>query len=127
VSSDKKVKAKAFAALSALESDLSGMSQLQNFIQHHDLPGLIHKSPLGILQQRTGGQPLTLTYFLSPYDLLNIPSQNVANCIDKINEKKLGLSCTVDIESTANSNKLAVTERVYIEMYNTYLTQMIVE
>ncbi len=106
MSADKKLKSKAFAALSALESDLGAMSQLQNFI--HDLPGLIHKSPLGILQQRIGGQPLTLTYFVSPYDLLNIQNQNVSQTLEKIIEKKLGLSCTVGIDSTSTTYKLPV-------------------
>ena len=109
VSADKKLKAKAFAALSALESDLSAMSQLQNYL--HDLSSLIHKSPLGILQQRIGGQPLTLTYFVSPYDLLNIGTQNISQTLEKVFEKKLGLACTVEIDSSANGCKLPVRRR----------------
>lgn len=100
VSADKKLKAKAFAALSALESDLSSMSKLQSF--SHDVSGLVHKSPLGIVSPRVGGQSLSLTWFISPYDLLSVQSATLASTLDKIAEKGVGLSCTVGIISATN-------------------------
>jgi len=103
IGADKKLKAKAFAALIALESDLNVMSKLKNYVQ--DLTGMMYKSPLGILQQRIGGQSLTLTYFISPYDLLNIQSQSPTVVHNSIIEENLGLSCTVGIDSSTN-NKL---------------------
>jgi len=106
IGADKKLKAKAFAALIALESDLYAMSKLQNYMQ--DLTGMVYKSPLGILQQRIGGQPLALTYFVSPYDLLNVKSQSPAAAHNSIIEDNLGLSCTVGIDSSTN-NKLPIT------------------
>jgi len=105
IGADKKLKAKAFAALIALESDLYAMSKLQNYIQ--DLTGMLYKSPLGMLQQRIGGQPLALTYFVSPYDLLNVKSQSPSAAHNSIIEDNLGLSCTVGIDSSTN-NKLPV-------------------
>lgn len=94
------MKIKAFSALSALELDLNSMSKLQHHNQ--DVASLIHKSPLGIVVQRVGGQPLTMTYFISPYDLLNCQSSSISLVIDKIKEKNLGLSCTVGIDSSTN-------------------------
>jgi len=101
VSADKKLKSKAFAALSALEMDLNSMSKLL-FNNNQDVASLVHKSPLGIVVQRVGGQPLTMTYFISPYDLLNCQSPNIKLVIEKIMDKKLGISCTVGIDSSAN-------------------------
>ncbi len=100
VSADKKLKAKAFAALSALESDLSSMSKLQAYRQ--DMGTMVHKSPLGIVMPRVGGLPLTLTYFLSPYDLLNVQSQTVSMTLEKLTEKNAGLCCTVGIDGATN-------------------------
>lgn len=100
VSADKKLKAKAFAALSALESDLSSMSKLQAYRQ--DIGSLVHKSPLGVVMPRVGGLPLTLTYFLSPYELLNVQSQSGSMTLESIMEKNAGLSCTVGIDGATN-------------------------
>lgn len=100
VSADKKLKAKAFAALSALELDLGSMSKLQVYRQ--DIATLVHKSPLGIVMPRIGGLPLTLTYFLSPYDLVNVQSSTLTMTLEKIFEKNAGLSCTVGIDSANN-------------------------
>lgn len=101
VSADKKLKAKAFAALSALELDLSSMSKLQPYRQ--DIGTLVHKSPLGIVMPRVGGLPLTLTYFLSPYELLNVQPQPTSMSLENIIEKNAGLSCTVGIDGATNS------------------------
>ena len=32
---------------------------------------IIHKSPVGILEPRKGGHPMKLTFFVSPYDLID--------------------------------------------------------
>lgn len=82
------------------------MSQIQNF--SHDLLVLVHKSPLGIVQPRIGGQPLTLTYFVSPYDLLNLQPQGVALMQEKIIDGNLGLACSVAIEAWTSQCKLPV-------------------
>lgn len=100
MSADKKLKSKAFAALSALEMDLNSMSKLQS--SNQDVASLVHKSPLGIVVPRVGGQPLTMTYFISPYDLINCQSPNIKLIVEKIMEKKLGISCTVGIDSSTN-------------------------
>lgn len=76
------------------------MSQLPTYSQ--DISSLVHKSPLGIVTQRVGGLPLTITYFLSPYELINAQSPNIPVMLEKITDKKLGLSCTVGIESAGN-------------------------
>ncbi|XP_041979348.1 mediator of RNA polymerase II transcription subunit 1 [Aricia agestis] len=64
-----KVKSKAFSALQSLEEDLSTLRQLQSFIK--DPFAQVHKSPIGFLQKRRGGHAMRLTYFVSPYELLD--------------------------------------------------------
>lgn len=32
---------------------------------------MIHKTPVGILEPRKGGHPMKLTFFVSPYDLID--------------------------------------------------------
>lgn len=115
MSADKKLKAKAFAALSALESDLGSMSKLQTY--SHDIASLIHKSPLGLVMPRIGGQPLSLTYFISPYDLLSVQSQSFATIIEKIAEKSAGMSCTVGIGSSSNLQLPVFYFNIFITMF----------
>lgn len=69
LNAEKKVKCKAFSALQSLEEDLSTLRQLQSFIK--DPWAQVHKSPIGFLQKRRGGHAMRLTYFVSPYELLD--------------------------------------------------------
>ncbi|XP_013186899.1 mediator of RNA polymerase II transcription subunit 1 [Amyelois transitella] len=69
LNAEKKVKCKAFSALQSLEEDLCTMRQLQTFIK--DPWAQVHKSPIGFLQKRRGGHAMRLTYFVSPYELLD--------------------------------------------------------
>ncbi|CAH2269286.1 jg15062 [Pararge aegeria aegeria] len=69
LNAEKKVKCKAFSALQSLEEDLCTLRQLQSFIK--DPWAQVHKSPIGFLQKRRGGHALRLTYFVSPYELLD--------------------------------------------------------
>ncbi|KAJ8722007.1 hypothetical protein PYW08_004409 [Mythimna loreyi] len=65
----RRVKCKAFSALQSLEEDLCTVRQLQSFIK--DPWAQVHKSPIGFLQKRRGGHAMRLTYFVSPYELLD--------------------------------------------------------
>lgn len=69
LNAEKKVKCKAFTALQSLEDDLCTLRQLQSFIK--DPWAQVHKSPIGFLQKRRGGHAMRLTYFVSPYELLD--------------------------------------------------------
>ncbi|XP_046965497.1 mediator of RNA polymerase II transcription subunit 1 [Vanessa cardui] len=69
LNAEKKVKCKAFSALQSLEEDLCSLRQLQSFIK--DPWAQVHKSPIGFLQKRRGGHAMRLTYFVSPYELLD--------------------------------------------------------
>ncbi|KPJ15224.1 Mediator of RNA polymerase II transcription subunit 1 [Papilio machaon] len=69
LNAEKKVKCKAFSALQSLEEDLCTLRQLQSFIK--DPWAQVHKSPIGFLQKRRGGHAMRLTYFVSPYELLD--------------------------------------------------------
>lgn len=69
LNAEKKVKCKAFSALQSLEEDLYTLRQFQSFIK--DPWAQVHKSPIGFLQKRRGGHAMRLTYFVSPYELLD--------------------------------------------------------
>ncbi|XP_050351124.1 mediator of RNA polymerase II transcription subunit 1 [Nymphalis io] len=69
LNAEKKVKCKAFSALQSLEEDLCSLRQLQSFIK--EPWAQVHKSPIGFLQKRRGGHAMRLTYFVSPYELLD--------------------------------------------------------
>ncbi|KOX68963.1 Mediator of RNA polymerase II transcription subunit 1 [Melipona quadrifasciata] len=102
LNADKKIKCKAFSALQSLEADLGILAQLQTFIKEPF--NLVHKSPVGILERRRGGHAMKLTYFVSPYDLID---QENRTC-DALNseiviKRKIGHSVTVCMEgSTAH-------------------------
>lgn len=99
LNADKKQKTKAYLALHALEIDLSTLAQLQSTI--NDPTNLVHKSPVGILQLRQGGNPMKLTYFISPYDLLDVENKSsIPLTVDAVLERHLGHSVTVCIESS---------------------------
>ncbi|OAD52651.1 Mediator of RNA polymerase II transcription subunit 1 [Eufriesea mexicana] len=102
LNADKKVKCKAFSALQSLEADLGILAQLQTFIKEPF--NLVHKSPVGILERRRGGHAMKLTYFVSPYDLIDLENLTYdALSSDIVIKRKIGHSVTVCIEgSTAH-------------------------
>ncbi|KAH7962373.1 hypothetical protein HPB52_015757 [Rhipicephalus sanguineus] len=109
-----KQKTKAYLALQALETDLSILSQLQSFM--NEPSNLVHKSPVGILQPRKGGHPMKLTFFISPYDLLDVDSKSsIPLTVEgkSILEKGLGHSVSVCIESSG-SHKLQTTSLISV-------------
>ncbi|KAL1498003.1 hypothetical protein ABEB36_008869 [Hypothenemus hampei] len=106
LNADKKIKCKAFTALEALESDLGTLAQFQTFIKEPF--NLVHKSAVGVLEKRRGGHPMKLTYFVSPYDLLNVDKHEIdAINIESVISKGLGHWVTVCMESSV-SHKLQV-------------------
>ncbi|KAG1680040.1 Mediator of RNA polymerase II transcription subunit 1 [Nymphon striatum] len=98
INAEKKLKNKAYLALKALETDLSSLSELQSSINEPN--NLVHRSPVGILEKRVGGQPMKLTYFISPYDLLDIEAKlSIPLTAEIVKSKGLGHYVTVGIES----------------------------
>ncbi|XP_020295798.1 mediator of RNA polymerase II transcription subunit 1 [Pseudomyrmex gracilis] len=104
LNADKKVKCKAFSALQSLETDLGVLAQLQTFMKEPF--NLVHKSPVGILERRRGGHPMKLTYFVSPYDLIDEETEtsDILNP-EIIIKRKIGYSVTVCMEGSTG-NKL---------------------
>lgn len=99
--------------MSALEQDLNVLSKLQSssIIEPNNL---VHKSPVGILEPRKGGRPMKLTYFISPYDLLDEKRKvSLPLSIDIITEKNLGYSSTVCVENSSG-HKLQTTSLISI-------------
>uniref|UniRef100_A0A6P7G505 Mediator of RNA polymerase II transcription subunit 1 n=2 Tax=Diabrotica virgifera virgifera TaxID=50390 RepID=A0A6P7G505_DIAVI len=116
LNAEKKIKCKAFTALECLEADLLTLAQLQMFTK--EPYNLIHKSPVGILEKRKGGHPMKLTYFVSPYDLLNIEKNEIEPIkIDTITNKGLGYSVTVCMEGSA-AHKLQTTSLITVNNIN---------
>ncbi|XP_017881102.1 mediator of RNA polymerase II transcription subunit 1-like [Ceratina calcarata] len=102
LNADKKVKCKAFSALQSLEADLGILAQLQTFMKEPF--NLVHKSPVGILERRRGGHAMKLTYFVSPYDLIDQENRSCdALSSEIVIKRKIGHSVTVCMEgSTAH-------------------------
>ncbi|KAI5644339.1 mediator of RNA polymerase II transcription subunit 1 domain-containing protein [Phthorimaea operculella] len=123
LNAEKKVKCKAFNALQSLEEDLCTLRQLQSFIK--DPWAQVHKSPIGFLQKRKGGHAMRLTYFVSPYELLDkdkglVPltselltlgkpaAANTVSCLVPPPNTPVGHSALVLLEgSTANKLQLS--------------------
>ncbi|XP_032453242.1 mediator of RNA polymerase II transcription subunit 1 isoform X1 [Nasonia vitripennis] len=102
LNADKKVKGKAFSALQSLETDLGILAELQKFMKEPF--NVVHKSPVGILERRKGGHAMKLTYFVSPYDLIDQENKSCeALSLEAVISKKVGHSVTVCLEgSTAH-------------------------
>ncbi|CAG0881757.1 unnamed protein product [Darwinula stevensoni] len=89
LNTDIKTKGKAWIALSSLERDLGALAEMQMALTP-DPHSLIHDSPVGVLQPRQGGHPMLLTYFISPYELL---------------DKKAGVALPLTVEMVTSSKK----------------------
>lgn len=112
LNAEKKIKCKAFTALQSLEADLSTLAQLQTFMKEPF--NLLHKSPVGILEQRCGGHPMKLTYFVSPYDLIDVDKYDIDPInVETITSKSLGYSVTVCMEGSA-AHKLQTTTLITV-------------
>ncbi|CAD7081015.1 unnamed protein product [Hermetia illucens] len=110
LNAEPKVKSKAFVALQAMEMDLYNLYAAQNF--HKDAQVTLLESSVGIVQKRRGGHPMKLTYFVSPYDLLNLETKSMAPLtIDIISTQNIGMSVTVNLEAS-NPNKLQISPTV---------------
>ncbi|XP_058828970.1 mediator of RNA polymerase II transcription subunit 1 [Topomyia yanbarensis] len=107
LNAEKKIKVNAFVALQALETDLYNLYSLST--QHFtDMHTLLLKSPLGVVQKRRGGHPMKLTYFLAPYDLLDLEARKMKPLsADLISAEKFGCSVAVSLEASA-ANKLQI-------------------
>lgn len=110
INAEKSIKCKVFDALQALEMDLAYLSLLQASITKDAYQTCMH-SPLGLLQKRRGGHPMQITYFVSPYDLIDIEKKQLHSQLtnDLINEKKIGCSVTVNLEASA-ATRLQITQ-----------------
>lgn len=108
LNADVKIKSKAFMALQALETDLISLfSCFQS--AYTDPHAMVLQSPVGVLQKRRGGHPMRLTYFMPPFELLNLEAKSLsALTVDLITSKStLGMSVTVNLEASP-SNKLQI-------------------
>jgi mediator of RNA polymerase II transcription subunit 1 len=102
-----------------LETDLTTLAEIQSFIKEPQ--NLVHKSPVGILERRKGGNarnnpalqfplilsplghPMRLTFFVSPYDLLNEKNKtSIPLTIENIIAKRLGQSVEVCNEASGH-------------------------
>lgn len=105
---DKNLKRKFFIVLQSLESDINNLAQVQSgFSTSANYQALVYRYPLGIYTPRRDGLPLRLTYFLTPYDLVNEQTKEILPFnIDVIKERGVGLSATVGIEQSAGVHQL---------------------
>lgn len=106
LNAEPKIKSKAFIALQAIEQDVWNMFQLNNYFP--DVRSLVAKSPTGFVQQRRGGHPMRLTYYLSPMELLDLQSQSMHTVTAEfIHKHKVGTSVTINLVASV-AHKLQV-------------------
>lgn len=112
LNADKKTKSNAFVALQALESDLQTL-YASNASQKD--PHVLLQSAVGILQQRRGGHPMRLTYYVPPYQLLDTETATLRPLsVDLLHaDNSIGLSVTIHLVA-ASSNKLQITPTVKV-------------
>lgn len=73
-----------------------------------DPSSLLLQCDVGIMQARKGGHPTKLTYFVSPYELLDLESKSMSRLtVDLISSKSIGFSVTVLLEGSA-AHKLQI-------------------
>lgn len=60
-----------------------------------DCQYLVHKSPIGIMEHRRGGLPVRLTYFVTPYDLVDPDNKGLMNLT--INSKYTYCKSTISV------------------------------
>lgn len=107
LNAEKKIKVNAFVALQALETDLYNLYTLST--QHYnDIHSLLLKSPLGVVQKRRGGHAMKLTYYIAPYDLLDLEARKMKPLnTELISAEKIGYSVAVNLEAST-ANKLQI-------------------
>lgn len=107
LNAESKIKSKAFVTLQALETDLANLYKTQTF--YKDPKMMLLNSSVGILQIRRGGHPMKLTYFVSPYELLDLETKSQTPLTIELMSTKpsLGMSVTVNLEASA-ANKLQI-------------------
>lgn len=112
LNAEKKIKCKAFCALQSLEADLSTLAQLETYMKEPF--NLLYKSQVGILEKRKGGHPMKLTYFVSPYDMIDTEKCDIdAISVENITSKHLGYTVTVCMEGSA-AHKLQVSTLITV-------------
>ncbi|XP_070570177.1 mediator of RNA polymerase II transcription subunit 1-like [Ptychodera flava] len=112
---DNSQKTRAFMSLQALESDVATLFQMQGSFSNNPLM-IILKGPVGYLTPRSGGRPAQLTYYVSPYDLLNVETGTTTTLSMKEPvPRTLGFSVAITIES-APLHKLQTTPLLNIPM-----------
>ncbi|KAL1137993.1 hypothetical protein AAG570_009688 [Ranatra chinensis] len=110
LNAEKKVKCKAYSALASLETDLATLAALQAGLTK-DPAALVHKSSVGIVEKRRGGHPMKLTYFVSPYDLLDpVTRTSKPLSMEGLN---VGYSVSVCMESSS-AHKLQTTPLITV-------------
>ncbi|KAF6213795.1 hypothetical protein GE061_011517 [Apolygus lucorum] len=106
INAEKKVKCKAFTALTSLEVDLTALASLHPFSK--DTLDLVQHSPVGFLEKRRGGHPMKLTYFVAPYELLDPTSRaRPIKALPPEGPLKVGTYVSVCMESSS-ANKLQI-------------------
>lgn len=109
LNAESKIKNKAFVSLQALETDLINLFACENTF-FADVVQMMLKSSVGVLQKRRGGHPMRLTYFVPPFELLNLESKSIEPLklsVITAAKSNLGMSVSVNLEA-ATANKLQI-------------------
>ncbi|XP_069093553.1 mediator of RNA polymerase II transcription subunit 1 [Pleurodeles waltl] len=105
---DNKLKTKMYLAVQSLELDLSKMAVMYwQATNASTLEKILHGS-VGFLTPRSGGQLMSLKYYISPYDLFEDDTGASISLTETNVPRSLGLSVSVTIEGTSAMYKLPI-------------------
>ena len=75
---------------------------------------VVMKSLIGLLQPRRGGHPIKLTFYITPYEFLDVSTKGTFQTdVQTILERKLGVVATVSVQAYS-SHKLQMNTTVSI-------------
>lgn len=128
LNADKNIKSKVFIALQALEADLATIASTYNGLitttetssgstgSGIDGDLLVMKTLLGVVRSRTGGHPLKLVFYISPYEFLDtstIARAVLPNTAAAVLEHGLGTWATISVQGSS-SHKLQMSAIVTV-------------
>lgn len=111
LNAESKLKAKAFIAIQALETDIANIFNYESMSNASE--AMVLASSTGLVTKRRGGHPMKLLFFVQPSELLNFEKKRLDSLPNALQaaattKKSIGNSVTINLEASAPSNKLQV-------------------
>lgn len=117
-------KSQAWNALSAMESDLELIYRSYESSCASDPWFLVHQTSCGMIHPRSGGLPMSIRYFLPPYELIDETTNTLMTAeLSTIETKDLGFVVTPTIENSEASCLLPLKSLVRVNPQGNVVTE----